>query len=70
MIYKLDVEFHDDFIKVEKDKITIGVKSKPLRGEANKEIIKKLGKHFGVSTSSVTIKSGHKSRHKIVEIQT
>ena len=69
MIYKLDVEFHDNFIKVEKGKITIGVKSKPFRGEANKEIIKKLGKHFGVSTSSVKIKSGHKSRHKIIEIQ-
>ena len=69
MIYELNVELRSDFVKVEKNKITIGVKSKPLRGEANKEIIKKLSKHFGIPTSSVKIKSGHKSKQKIIEIQ-
>jgi hypothetical protein len=44
------------------------VKSKPIKGEANKEIIKKLAKHFGVSSSSVTIRSGQKTKKKIVEI--
>jgi len=38
------------------------------KGEANKEIIKKLAKYFGVSTALVQIKSGHKSKQKIKEI--
>ena len=32
------------------------------------KIIKKLSKHFGLSTTFVQIKSGHKSHQKIIEI--
>lgn len=67
-LYKVFVEFQKDFVKVEGNQVTIGVKSKPIKGEANKEIIKKLAKHFGVSSSSVTIRSGQKTKKKIVEI--
>jgi len=42
--------------------------ARPVGGEANKEIIKKLSKHFDVSSVNVVIKSGHKSKEKIVEI--
>jgi hypothetical protein len=56
------------FIEIQDNQINIGIKSKPIKGEANKEIIKKLAKHFGVSTTLVKIKSGHKSREKIIEI--
>ncbi|PIW33234.1 MAG: hypothetical protein COW27_01450 [Nitrosopumilales archaeon CG15_BIG_FIL_POST_REV_8_21_14_020_37_12] len=69
MIYELQVEFHKDFVEINENKIIIGIKSKPIKGEANKEIIKKLAKHFGVSTSLVRIRTGQKSREKIVEIQ-
>ena len=68
MIYKVQVEFSKEFIKIKENQINIGIKSKPIKGEANKEIIKKLAKHFGVSTTLVQIKSGHKSREKIIEI--
>lgn len=68
MIYKLFVEFHGDFVKLNKNKITIGIKSNPVKGEANKEIVKKLAKQFDVSSSSVKIRSGLKSRQKIIEI--
>ncbi len=68
MIYKVQLEFSKEFLKVHDDQIDIGIKTKPLKGEANKEIIKKLAKHFGVSTALVHIKSGHKSRQKIIEI--
>ena len=64
----MHVEFSKEFLEINKDCISIGIKSKPLKGEANKEIIKKIAKHFGVSTSLVQIKSGHKSRDKIIEI--
>lgn len=67
-LYEVFVEFQKDFVKVEGNQVTIGVKSKPIKGEANKEIIKKLAKHFGVSSSSVTIRSGQKMKKKIVEI--
>jgi uncharacterized protein (TIGR00251 family) len=67
-LYEVFVEFQKDFVKVEGNQVTIGVKSKPIKGDANKEIIKKLAKHFGVSSSSVTIRSGQKTKKKIVEI--
>jgi hypothetical protein len=68
LIYKVHVEFSKEFLEIQENQICIGIKSKPVKGEANKEIIKKLAKHFGVSTALVHIKSGHKSRQKIVEI--
>ncbi len=68
MIYKVKVEFAKEFLEIKDNQINIGIKSKPVKGEANKEIIKKLAKHFGISTTLVQIKTGHKSAQKIVEI--
>lgn len=68
MLYRVLVEFHKDSVLVNGDQITVGIKSKPVGGEANREIIKKLAKHFGVSSSNVLIKSGHRSSKKVIEI--
>jgi uncharacterized protein (TIGR00251 family) len=68
LLYTIHVEFHKDFVEVDGAEITVGVKSRPIGGAANKEIIKKLAKHFGISSANVSIKSGHKSKTKIVEI--
>lgn len=68
MLYHVHVEFNKDFVEVDGNQITIGVRSRPVGGAANKEIIKKLAKHFGTSSASVVIKSGHKSKEKIIEI--
>ena len=68
MIYKVQVEFSKEFLEIKENQINIGIKSKPIKGEANEEIIKKLAKHFGVSSSLIQIKSGHKSKEKIIEI--
>jgi uncharacterized protein YggU (UPF0235/DUF167 family) len=68
LIYKVQVEFSKDFLKIKEDQICIGIKSKPIKGEANKEIIKKIAKHFAISTVAIQIKSGHKSKEKIIEI--
>ena len=70
MIYKVSVTFHKDFIEVNNDEISVGIKSKPQKGEANKELIKKLSKHFNVSQSQVRITSGEKSRKKLIQIIT
>jgi uncharacterized protein YggU (UPF0235/DUF167 family) len=68
LIYKVQVEFSKDFLKIEGDQICIGIKSKPIKGEANKEIIKKIAKHFSIPTAVIQIKSGHKSKEKIIEV--
>ena len=69
MLYEVTVEFNKEILIIKENQITVGIKSKPIKGEANKEIIKKLAKHFKVSTSVIQIKSGHKSRQKIIQIQ-
>ena len=68
MLYSVSVIFRQDFVEINDNHITIGVTVKPVGGAANKEIIKKIAKHFGVSSSSVIIKSGHKSKEKTIEI--
>ncbi len=67
-LYEVFVEFQKDFLKVEGNQITIGIKSKPIKGQANKEIIKKLSKYFEVSSSCVTIRKGQKIEKKIIEV--
>ena len=68
MIYKVNVEFNKDFLEISDGNITIGIKSKPVKGKANLEIIKKLSKHFDIPSNNIRIKSGHKSKDKTVEI--
>ena len=68
MRYEVKVKFHKDFIEVNENRILIGLTSKPEKGEANRELIRKLAKHFKVSTSQIKIVSGLKSKSKVVEI--
>ncbi len=68
MRYDVEVVFHRDFVQVEGDKIVVGLTSKPEKGKANTELVKKLAKHFNVPSSHVSIVSGLKIRNKVVEI--
>lgn len=68
MRYNVAVKFNIDGIEVDGDAITVGIKSKPEGGRANRELIDKLARHFGVPTSNVKIVSGFTIRKKIVEI--
>ena len=68
MLYFISVVFRQDFVEVDGNHIIVGVTAKPVGGAANKEVIKKLAKHFGVSSASVVIRSGHKSKEKTIEI--
>ncbi len=68
MIYKIQVEFSKEFLEVKKEQISIEIKSNSVRGEANKEISKKIAKYFKISTTLIQIKTGHKSQEKIIEI--
>ena len=44
------------------------LREKPHDGEANVALIKLLSDYFGVAKSNITIISGQKSHHKIIEI--
>jgi hypothetical protein len=68
LIYKVQVECSKNILEIKDDTIRIGIKSKRIKGEANKEIIKKIANHFKISTALVQIKSGTKSKEKIIEI--
>ena len=50
--------------------IIVEVKGKPIKGQANKQIVEVLAKYFGVSKSAVTIVRGTRSKFKVVEIAT
>jgi uncharacterized protein (TIGR00251 family) len=58
-------------IKEETDgSFTIHLKSPPVDGKANEELIKILAKKFDVPKSKIRIKSGLSSRQKLIEIDT
>jgi uncharacterized protein (TIGR00251 family) len=48
--------------------LTAHLKSPPVDGKANAELIALVAKHFGVPKSAVTIRTGGRSRHKLLEI--
>lgn len=48
--------------------LIIHLKSPPVDGKANEELIKLLAKKFDVPKSRITIKLGSSSRQKVVEI--
>jgi hypothetical protein len=67
-MYDVKVEFQKDFIKVEGNRIIVGLTSKPKKGKANAELIKKIATYFNISSYQVKIVSGFKFRRKIVQI--
>jgi uncharacterized protein (TIGR00251 family) len=48
--------------------LNVHLKSPPVDGKANEELIKLLAKKFDVPKSSIRIKSGATSRQKLIEI--
>jgi uncharacterized protein len=48
--------------------LTVHLKSSPVDGKANEELIKLLSEKFDVPKSYIRIKSGLSSRQKLVEI--
>ena len=49
--------------------LTVFLQQRAVEGAANDALVKLLAKHFGVSTSAVTIVRGHASRIKHVRIE-
>ena len=45
------------------------LKSPPVDGKANRELVELIAQHFGCAKSAVTIKSGASGRMKLVKIE-
>lgn len=54
--------------ELEDGSLNVHLKSPPIDGKANEELIKLLAKKFDVPKSSITIKSGVTSRNKLIII--
>jgi uncharacterized protein len=54
--------------KAEDGSLTVFLKSPPVDGKANEELVRQLADAFGVPKSRVRIKAGLASRNKLVEI--
>ncbi len=50
------------------DEFVVSVRSPPVEGRANSELIEALSEHFRVPKSRIRIVAGLRSRKKIVEI--
>ncbi|MCF2135853.1 MAG: DUF167 domain-containing protein [Candidatus Thorarchaeota archaeon] len=49
--------------------ISINLRGPAREGKANTELVKRLAKIIGISTSHIMIVTGHKSREKILAIE-
>ena len=55
--------------EISRNVITINLESTAQKGKANSELLKRLSKKLEISTSDISIVSGHKSREKILLIE-
>jgi uncharacterized protein (TIGR00251 family) len=58
----------DAVISIGEESVSISVKSPPVEGQANSTLVSFLAELTGAKKSQVCLKSGHKSRDKIVAI--
>lgn len=48
--------------------LTVRLKSPPVDGKANRELISRLSKHLGIPKSQIAIKAGLSSKNKLIEL--
>jgi uncharacterized protein len=68
---KVKVKPNSRIQKIEEEtdgSLTVHLKSPPIDGKANQELIKVLAEKFNVPKNSIIIKSGFNSRQKLIEI--
>lgn len=58
----------EEIIKKTEDSFEVRVRAKPIRGLANKAVIKILSRYFKVPQKNVVIISGLSSRQKLIKI--
>ncbi len=70
MIIEVNVKPNAKNIKLEKidETLKVSLKSAPIEGKANEELIKLLAKKTKIPRSSFTVKHGQKARKKLLEV--
>ncbi len=72
MVIRVKVQTHAKFEKIEEvgfEEYKIWVTAAPADNKANEAVIELLADHFNTSPSLIRIRSGNKSAHKLIEIQ-
>jgi hypothetical protein len=54
--------------KISETNFIVWVKEPPVKGKANRAIIKALARHFNIASSGVVLIAGSSSRQKIFEV--
>ncbi len=65
---KVRTGVEDNVEKVDDNHFVISVLERPIKGQANRGVIRVLANYFKVTKSEVSIKSGFTSSNKIIEI--
>lgn len=55
-------------VQINQTTFAVSVKEPPVDGRANNAIIKSLSKYFSISSSQITLISGHTSKIKVFEV--
>jgi len=58
----------DEVEKIDNTHYIISVKERPVKGQANRGVVRVLADYLGVSKSKIKMKSGFTSSQKILEI--
>lgn len=71
MIYEVRVKPNSKkgpLVVADGNQLTVYLREKPIDGEANTALVRLLAKHFDVPKTAILIKTGNRSRIKLVEI--
>lgn len=71
MIYEIHVKPNSKkgpLVVADGDRLIVYLREKPVEGEANVALIRLLAKYFKIPKTSIAIKTGQRSRIKLVEI--
>jgi len=60
----------EKIVKIDDEHYEVSVTEPPVKGKANRAIVKALAEHFRVSMSDITIISGHFTTQKVINIET
>jgi uncharacterized protein (TIGR00251 family) len=58
----------DEIVGLYEDALRVRLTAVPVRGKANRALERFLARRLGVPATSVTVVSGHTSRHKRVQV--
>lgn len=68
MLVKVRVVFGQGRPKLEDGILAIHTSEKPEKGMANRDVVSQVARFYGVPASHVRIRSGLKSRNKLLEL--